>query len=233
MYRVRQSRYGLKGLAATTGQTALAVGSTAASSGLSIAVAAGAVGGPVGALIGAGIAAASLAIQAIMNSGCGQTCIVSSNFANQANAALQQNIEAFFAPRMQGGLYDPSVPLTWESQQAALANFDHFWAWLQTQCGAPSLGNAGVRCITDRQAGACKWKQPAAEVPPWGTPAAGACWNWFNGYRDPIANASNILPPQSDLSQTVSSAAAGLGVPANFPWLPLAAGLLLLVWAVN
>ena len=51
----------------------------------------------LGAIIGAGILAAGLAIHLIMNCGCGQTCIVSTGFANQANAALQQNIEAYFA----------------------------------------------------------------------------------------------------------------------------------------
>ena len=69
----------------------------------------------LGAIIGAGILAAGLAIDLIMNSGCGQTCIVSTGFANQANAALQQNIEAYFAL---------PVPRPKSSQTAALSNFD-------------------------------------------------------------------------------------------------------------
>lgn len=163
--------------------------------------------------VGPAIAAATLAIALIENSGCGQTCIVSTNFANQANAAMQKNIEAYFA--------QPVRYLS--SQQAALANFDHFWAWLQQQCGNQQLGNAGVRCITDRQAGACTWHQPAASVPPWGTPAAGECWNWFNGYRDPIANdhagmlGANDPGPQPDPAPTVDMQqnASGIYVPSS------------------
>jgi hypothetical protein len=114
-----------------------------------------------------------------VGSGCGQTCVLSSNYANQAEALLQQNIAAYFnipAPRPQS------------AQAAALANFQAMWNDLEAQCGVASLGSAGQKCITDRQAGACTWKQTAAALPPWGTPPVGACWNWFAGYRDPIAN---------------------------------------------
>jgi hypothetical protein len=218
---VRFPSWGL-GVASQTGQLALSAGSTAASSAVSIAVATGAIAGPVGAAIGAGIALAALAIEAIMNSGCGQTCIVSTQFANQANAALQQNIEAYFAL---------PVPRSYANQQAALANFDRFWAWLQTQCGNPQLGSAGQRCITDRQAGACTWKQPASEVPAWGVPPAGSCWNWFNGYRDPIANDPNVVPAsQADVVGAAASSALapfGISLPS---WWPVAAAALVVAW---
>lgn len=144
--------------------------------------------------IGPALAAAGIIIEAIINSGCGQTCIISTEFANKANAALQQNIEGYFAPRMINGKYDPSITLTTESQQAALMAYQQLVNWLIQQCSNPQLGNAGVRCITDRQAGACTWRQPASSVPPWGTPGAGECWNWDNGYRAPIANDRNVAP---------------------------------------
>ncbi len=180
------------GVAASAAGAALAVSSaaaTAAAAGTTLSLAA-----TVVPFVGPAIAAAAIIIEAIMNSGCGQTCIVATGFANQANSALEQNIEAYFQPRMANGTYDPSITLTTESQTAALANFDQFWAWLQQQCANPNLGTAGTRCITDRQSGACTWKQPASSVPPWGTPAAGACWNWFNGFRDPIADDTNVAP---------------------------------------
>lgn len=219
----RMPRYGF---GATAGQTALAAGSSAASSGVSIAVATGAIAGPVGAAIGAGIALASLAIQAIMNSGCGQSCIVSTGFANQANSALQQNIEAYFAI---------PAPRPRSAQTAALQNFDQFWAWLQApqQCGNPALGTAGQKCISDRAAGACTWKQAADTVPPWGVPAAGACWNWFNGYRDPIANDTNVYDDSATAAagSVLSSVGSSVG---SLSWLPLAlAGGLVILLVVN
>jgi len=193
----------------------------------------------VGAIIGAGILAAGLAIDLIMNSGCGQTCILSTGFANQANAALQQNIEAYFAL---------PIPRPRSSQIAALTNFNTFWAWLQapSQCGNPQLGSAGQRCITDRQAGACTWTQPASSVPPWGTPPAGSCWNWFNGYRDPIANDTNVYDDSAEVqavatgtqtsTQTAASNPQSAGVSAGIlglpSWWPLAAGAALIALAV-
>lgn len=187
----------------------------------------------LGAIIGAGILAAGLAIDLIMNSGCGQTCIVSTGFANQANAALQQNIEAYFAL---------PVPRPKSSQTAALSNFDVLWNWLQQpqQCGNPALGDAGKRCITDRQSGACTWHQAANTVPPWGTPPAGACWNWFNGYRDPIANDTNVYDDSSEVLQVIngtltatpivsSGAGASTSLIGGLPsWWPLAAAAVLI-----
>ncbi len=180
--------------ASQTGNAIVSGGAAAGSAVTSGLLLAGAITGPVGAVISAGIALATVAIEAIMNSGCGAPCIQSTQFANQAEAALQQNIAAYFAL---------PTPRSTVDQAAALANFDKFWAWLQQQC-ATVPGSPGQRCITDRQAGACTWKQTAAAVPPWGTPAAGQCWNWFNGYRDPIANDPNVYTP-SPVSSAVST----------------------------
>jgi len=160
-------------------------------------------------IIGAGIAALSFGIMAILNSGCGQSCIITSNWANQAEALLQQNIAAYF---------NLPTPRPLSAQQAALANFDAVWNYLRQECSNPQLGTPGQNCIGDRQAGACKWKQPASSVPPWGTPPAGACWNWFNGYRDPIANDPNVyndggaqaISSTSSASQAVSNVASDI-----------------------
>lgn len=225
-------RRNARGMGAITQAQILSGSAAAASSSVAALAAAGAIAGPVGLAISAGIALASLAINAIMNSGCGQTCIVSTGFANQANAALQQNIEAFFAPRISGGNYDPTIPLTLSSQMAALANFDALWAWLQApqQCGNPALAAPGQRCITDRQAGACTWRQPASSVPPWGTPPAGSCWNWFNGYRDPIANATNIYDDTVQAASTAVTDAGSTAASTLENLLPSVAGLP--AWAI-
>ena len=207
-----------RGLGASVGQQATAAGASVGSGVVGALMAAGTITGPVGLAIDAGIALATVAINAIMNSGCGQTCIVSTQFANQAEAALQQNIAAYFAL---------PTPRSTVDQAAALANFDKFWAWLQQQCATVS-GSAGQRCITDRQAGACVWKQTAAALPQWGTPPAGACWNWFNGYRDPIANDTNVYTPSaaSSVDSSVSSAVSSLtsGTVAGIPTWMLFAG---------
>ncbi len=148
-------------------------------------------------IVGAAIAGIALAATyLIKNSGCGVTCVETSSWANQAATLLGQNIAAYFSL---------PVPRSQSSQAQALATFDSIWATLQQQCGQPGTGTAGQDCISDRQAGACKWHQTAAAVPPWGTPAAGECWNWFNGYRDPIANDPDVA---DDATATVANPAA-------------------------
>jgi hypothetical protein len=164
-----------------------------------------------------------------IGSGCGATCVQSSNFANQVQAPLEQNISTYFAI---------TPPRPQSAQTAALAVFDTMWAQLQQACGNTALGAAGQRCITDRQAGACTWKQTADKVPPWGTPPTGSCWNWFNGFRDPIANDPNVVPDaelataSGAASGTATGAAATAGLSSS-TWLLLAAGLGLAVWGLS
>jgi hypothetical protein len=158
-------------------------------------ISAAAFAGPAAPFFLIGGAIAGMLAKFGVGSGCGQSCVLSSEYANQAEALLQQNIAAYFnipAPR----------PLS--AQTAALANFNTMWNDLTTQCSAPSLGSAGKACISDRQAGACTWKQTAAALPPWGTPPVGACWNWWSGYHDPIANDPAV--PDAVLSAASTSA---------------------------
>lgn len=120
--------------------------------------------------------------------GCGQTCITASNYANQAETLLKQNLSAYMAL---------ATPRAQSAQQAALNNFTQIWNGLVTACaGVP--GDAGKNCVQDRQAGSCKWKD-----------ANGQCWNWFIGYHDPIAN-----DPQTynDSVSAVTGGAGGTGI---------------------
>ncbi len=148
-------------------------------------------------LIGAAIAGITLGVVAILNSGCGQTCIVTSNWANQAADLLEQNIKAYFAL---------PAPRPVEAKAQALANFDNIWNYLYQQCASPSLGTAGVNCINDRKQGACKWHQIGQPEFP-GQPAMGQCWNWFNSYRDPIENDPAVVT-----QNTVNLVGGGTGV---------------------
>ena len=140
-----------------------------------------------------------------VGSGCGASCVMSTAYANKAEQLLGQNIAAYFAI---------AAPRPKSVQMAALANFDTIWNDLKQQCSNPALGDPGRRCISDRQSGSCAYHQPAASVPPWGTPAAGQCWNWFSGYRDPIANDPNVVADATvaGVFSSIDSVAASLGL---------------------
>lgn len=136
-------------------------------------------------------------------SGCGQTCVLTSEAANKIETLLKQNIDSYFAlsPRYR------SV------QAAALANFDNTWQQLVQYCGQAQFGAAGQNCIQDRQSGSCKWKASAGHFDQctW-TPAGAAgsgdtCWNWFAGYRDPIAN-DPCVQDDPPVTSTVANAAS-------------------------
>ncbi len=165
----------ITGAVGASAASAAAAGGSAAILGMAPALALPIIGA---ALVGVTI----LVTELIKNSGCGQTCIQTSQWANQAADALQKNSDAYFAL---------PVPRPLEAQLVALQNFDAIWAQLSQMCGDPQWGDAGKRCISDRQRGACTWKQNRSGGHP-GEPAIGECWNWFNGYRDPIANDPNV-----------------------------------------
>ena len=102
-------------------------------------------------------------------------------------------------------------------QAAALNNFDTVWAALEQACSDPSLGKAGQNCISDRQAGSCAYKvksvgswQGGKWVPGQGGNGSGsACWNWFIGYRSPIADDPNVQPDPTPASSVASAVASG------------------------
>ena len=161
-------------------------------------------------IVGAALSAVTMIVTALVaNSGCGQTCIETSSWANQAAAALQKNLDAYFAL---------PAPRTEAQQALAIANFDTIWQQLQQLCGQAGTGNAGVRCITDRQSGACTWKQKYAPVYP-GEPTIGECWTWFNGYLGPI----QADPGVSDTASTVSTLSSDLTTSSGTSLLPILA----------
>lgn len=198
-YSHYESLSGLGGLGTTalqTGETAAsiaamgittttsilgALGSTLTVLGLSLPV----VGAAIAALVTVGIAIANCF------KGCGQTCVLATQYANQADTILAQNVDAY-----------TSSPLRYASMQAAALNtFDTTWTALQQACGQAQLGTAGQNCITDRQRGSCKWKASQGgwnsdgSYTKWGAAGSGtACWNWFIGMRDPIANDPFVQP---------------------------------------
>lgn len=141
-----------------------------------------------------------------VGAGCGQPCLLTTEYANQANALLQQNIATYFCPP-DGDCSDfvLDTPRSQTAQAAAMANFNTIWNELVSECSQVS-GSVGQQCISERAAGGCQWTQPASSVPPWGTPAAGECWNWNNGYYQPIASDPYAVP-DSELTGSNATAA--------------------------
>ena len=180
----------------------------------------GAIAGPIGAIVGI-----LIPLLAKIFSGCGSSCVLTSNAANQVETVLQQNLAAYLASGR-----------TKTEQAAALANFDYAWSQLEQFCGNPQFGSAGTRCTTDRESGSCKWKKPGAVYSgcswtPGGTVGSGNCWNWFTGYRDPIANDPCVVADTAgslltSAGSTISSAVSSLEtvIPSN---LLLIGGLIL------
>ena len=219
------------GDAASTSRTVGTVGSLTAS-GVTAALGAGLFGSSVFGvaatslvpIVGPILGAAVMGIQAlIQQSGCGPTCVITSQWANQAAAQLDQLTTTYFSL--------PS-PRTDSQKAAALGAFDAIWQRLQQLCSQPGTGNAGVRCITDRQAGACTWRQKYQPAIP-GQPAIGECWNWFNGYRDVISKDPTVPDPAASSTSGVIDSISSIfspsaGTPSLLPLLGLAlAGALL------
>jgi hypothetical protein len=158
------------------------------------------IAGPAVMIVGAVVTVAGKIIQFVgWGDGCGQNCILASNWANQAEDLLKANINAYFSSPVRNA----------STQQAALGGFDAIWAQLAKACGQASLGTAGKNCTGDRQAGACKWKQTGQS--PWpGGPALGECWNWFSAYRDPIANDTGVVPDSMIDTSSVGAAVSSI-----------------------
>lgn len=211
------SRRGLRGLGLDAQTQSIA---SAASSALSLTgvLLASSLAIPILGPIAAGIAALGITLANVF-SGCGQSCVEATSIVNQAEPLLQQNV----------GLYLSSPTRTVSMQAAALNNFDATWAALVRACQQVG-GQGGAGCISGRDRNGCDYKTS----PPIGwTKVNGAwqyqgggpngsgtsCWNWFVGYRDPIANDPGVVPDPSPLDSAASSIgsslSSALGVPAN------------------
>jgi len=142
-----------------------------------------------------------------VGTGCGQTCILASNAANQVATLLEKNVDNY-----------TSQPIRTKSMQAqALGIFDNAWTTLQSACNNPQLGDAGKRCVSDRQQGACTWKTNQGGWNSDGTftkfgenGSGNECWNWFVGMRDPIANDPFVVDDSQVIVQSGSNAISNI-----------------------
>jgi hypothetical protein len=131
-----------------------------------------AIAGPIGAAVAAGVEVGLLI--ANIFSGCGQTCVLASDAANQVGAALVKNNDAYWG-----------APTHYYSmQQATLNNVLTGIKALQAYCGQPQLGDAGKRCISERlvRGGTAPW-----------CPTSTGCDYWSVFY-DPVAADPNVVP---------------------------------------
>jgi uncharacterized protein len=201
----------------TTAGTAavIAQSGATATSGILGALSAAASGGSIAGPVGLAITGAITLGVAIYNmfKGCGATCTEATSLVNQAAPLLQQNLTNYL-----------SAPVRYASfQAAALNNFDTVWAALVQACETAGLSTAGQNCVADRQEGACAYKtSPGGWVQnsdgtctytgagPNGSGTT--CWNWFVGYRDPIANDPCVQPDPTVSSATGAVTAVGTAV---------------------
>lgn len=117
--------------------------------------------GPAAPFVLAAAALASLVSQAF--AGCGSSCIRATTIVNQIEPYLKQNVAGYLAL---------PTPRPLSAQQAGVNFFTTTWQQVLNACSDASLGDAGKRCISDRQ--------------------SGGKWDWFSYYLDPIANDTNV-----------------------------------------
>jgi hypothetical protein len=162
-------------------------------------------------VVGAVIVGVAIAVTLLLRSGCGKSCVITSNWANEAEALLLKNIQSYFAI--------PVGQRTTLHRAAAVENADKVINYLFQQCSQVP-GRAGENCIGDRKAGACTWKQtadsPLLQYP--GEPQPGECWNWVSGYRDPIANDTQVVdtPPETAAQAAAAAQSGDMGVAETF-----------------
>lgn len=179
----------------------------------SIAAAWGALAVPI---VGAVVAGVTIALTLLLNRKGPKQKEATTAIVNKMEPLLQDNLKGYLAG-----------PRTKAAQLQALNNFDGAWQWVVDNCNVPQMGNPGKACVEDRQSGACHWRD-----------SAGACFNWFAGYRDPIANDTSVVP-DSVLGPSLDSIGLNSSILnqdiAGFPlsaWL-LGAGLVLVVAGDN
>ena len=189
-----------RGLGINTSQTAI---STEAENSAAIALTtAAAFGGPAAPFLLAAAGIAKVLASLGVGAGCGQTCIQAANIVNQAEPALQANLDQYEA-----GLI---------TQEQAQSTFNSVWQGIDVACSAIP-GDPGQKCITDRQQGACTWKQTtdssALSYP--GEPQPGECWNWYSGYFVPLTLPPLVAASTSATSAGGSSALSEVGTAAD------------------
>lgn len=142
-----------------------------------------------------------------MFSGCGQTCVETSQAADQAEVLIKQMLATY-----------QNLPVHYVSlQQQYLTSFDQIAAKLNQICSNPQMGDAGRRCISERlvRGGTAPWCPK---------PGHTGC-DWITAYRDPVANDPTVQPDPSFLQDLI-------GGSSGASWLPLGLALLVVLGVI-
>ena len=177
-------------------QTGASIAQSGAAATSALLVQFGAVGGPMGAAIGA-IAAGLIQVGALIAQqfqGCGQTCVIASQDADQVASYLDQNLRTWQAS-----------PIKYKSLQlAALNNVQTAFNALQQACSNPQLGAAGQRCISERLV--------RGGTAPWCPKPGNTGCDWWALYYDPIANDTGIVADPSPVASAGASVLSSFGL---------------------
>jgi len=138
------ARAGLGDAYDVTAEVGLPIASTAIASGTSLASSAtwlAAAGGP----IGLAVVGVTTALTLLFSRKKPKQKVATTEIVNSVEPYLQQNLSGYMAG-----------PHTTSSQAQALANFDAGWKYVVDNCKTPEMGTPGKWCVEDRQAGG-KW----------------------------------------------------------------------------
>ena len=133
----------------------------------------------------------AVGLQAVMGRKGGARRIAATDLVNVVYPELEKNLAEYLAG-----------PRTPQAQVFHLGQFDYAWNWLLSPegCGTPTLGQAGRRCISDRD--------------------RGGQHDWWAEFRDPIANDPDVKPDPPLTTQITEQARRVLG-----PILPQASSM--------
>jgi hypothetical protein len=153
------------GLSGQTANTVIGASGSAAGAAVSTAVAAGSIGGPLGIALALAITGIVVGLQALFNRRGPRQRIEASKIVDGIEPFFQENLK----------LWENSNKTPGE-QAAALQGFDQLWSQVVTELSNPAYGNPGKVGLEERGRNG---------RPYWGK-------NWFELYRDPIANAETV-----------------------------------------
>jgi hypothetical protein len=220
-YGPHVQRSSLRGLGQTpsTAGTAAVIAQSGATvttgilSSLQAAAAGSSLAGPIGLAI-TGAITLGVALYNVFK-GCGETCTEATSYVQQIGPILTQNLANYLAAPIH----------TASLQAAALNNFDTAMNALLAACGQAALGQAGQHCVEAFEQGACVyktspggWQQDAQGNWSYQYPGANGsgqtCWNFYVGFRDPIANDPTVVP-DSVITSTSTTGTSTTGTPSG------------------
>lgn len=150
---------------------------------------------PISALVA--IAGPLVALVVNLARGCGQTCIATAGYADDAQRALSSITNQYFSI--------PESQRTPELQRKALEFIQQILTALARACGQPGLGSAGRRCIEERliEGGQAPWCP---------NPDHRGC-DWVTAFYNPI---KNDPAPARNTSRPATGAVSQLPSGASF-----------------